>query len=158
MTFENLTIASYNIRGLTDKLKKVQLTKDLKFYNVDVCCVQETKITEGIDINIRDYRLICQKTNQKDYGNGFLIHTRLEQHVNKVWKLNDRISILEIQMKPQYVCTQNGKAKITISKKEGKYSSTLKATKLKLLKKRGKYLLKIVLHIVKSLIKIRKSP
>ena len=158
MTFENLTIASYNIRGLTDKLKKVQLTKDLKFYNVDVCCVQETKIAEGIDTNIRDYRLICQKRNQKDYGNGFLIHTRLERHINKVCELNDRISILEIQMKPQYVCTQNGKAKITISKKEGKYPSTLKATKLKLLKKRGKYLLKIVLHIVKSLIKIRKSP
>ena len=53
MTFENLTIASYNIRGFTDKLKKVQLSKDLKFYNVDVCCVQETKITEDIDTNIR---------------------------------------------------------------------------------------------------------
>ena len=78
MTFENLTVASYNIRGLTDKLKKVQLTKDLRFYNADVCCVQETKITESIDTNIRDYRLICQKTNQKDYGNRFLIHTRLE--------------------------------------------------------------------------------
>ena len=31
MTFEHLTIASYNIWGLTDKLKKVQLSKDLKF-------------------------------------------------------------------------------------------------------------------------------
>ena len=28
MMFENLTIASYNIWGLTDKLKKVQLSKD----------------------------------------------------------------------------------------------------------------------------------
>ena len=129
MTFENLTIASYNIRGFTDKLKKVQLSKDLKFYNVDVCCAQETKITENIDTNIRDYRLIYQKTNQKDYGNGFPIHKRLEQHIHKVWKLNDRISILEIQMKPQYVCTQNGKAKITISKKEEKYTSTLKGKK-----------------------------
>ena len=53
----------------------------------------------------------------------------------KVWKLNDRISILEIQIKPQYVCTQNGKAKITISKKEENYTSTLKPTKLKILKK-----------------------
>ena len=44
----------------------------------------------------------------------FLIHKRLEQHIHKVWKLNDKLSILEIQMKPQYVCTQNGKAKITI--------------------------------------------
>ena len=53
MAFENLTIASYNIRGLTDKLKKVQLSKDLKFHNVDVCCVQETKITEDIDTKMR---------------------------------------------------------------------------------------------------------
>ena len=53
MAFENLTIASYNIRGLTDKLKKVQLSKDLKFYNDDVCCVQETKITEDIDTKMR---------------------------------------------------------------------------------------------------------
>ena len=55
MTFENLTIASYNIRGLTDKLKKVQVNKDLKFYNLDVCCIQETKITEDINNNIPDY-------------------------------------------------------------------------------------------------------
>ena len=40
VTFENLTIASYNIRSLTDKLKKVQLSKYLKFYDLDVCCVQ----------------------------------------------------------------------------------------------------------------------
>ena len=60
---------------------------------------------------VSDYRLICQKTKQKDHGNGFLIHKRLEQHIHKVWKLNDKILILEIQMKPQYVCTQNGKAK-----------------------------------------------
>ena len=65
---ENFTIGSYNIRGLTDKLKKVQLSKDLKFYNVDVCCVQETKITEDIDTNIRDCQLVSQKTNQKYYG------------------------------------------------------------------------------------------
>ena len=51
---------------------------------------------------------------------------------------------LEIQMKPQYVCTQNGKAKITISKKEEKYTSTLKGTKLRILKTPKKYLLKIV--------------
>ena len=59
--------------------------------------------------------LFAKKTNQKDYENGFLIYARLEQHINKVWKLNDRISILEIQMKLQHVCTQNGKAKITVS-------------------------------------------
>ena len=47
-------------------------------------------------------------------------------------------------MKPQYICTQNGKAKITISKKEEKYTSTLKGKKLKILKTPEKYLLKIV--------------
>ena len=89
------------------------------------------QITEDIDTNIRDYRLICQKANQEDYGNGFLIYKKLEQHMDKIWKLNDRISILEAQLKSQYVCTQNGKEKITISKKGEKYPSTLKCTKLK---------------------------
>ena len=64
--FENPTIESYNIRGLTDKLKKVQFSKDLKFYNVDVCFAQENKITEDIDTNICDNRLICQKKQTKN--------------------------------------------------------------------------------------------
>ena len=45
---------------------------------------------------------------------------------------------------PQYVCTQNGTAKTTISKKEEKYKSNLKGTKLTILKKTEKNLLKIV--------------
>ena len=52
MTFKNITTANYNNGGLTDKRKTVKLSKDLKFYNIDVCCVQETKITEDIDTNI----------------------------------------------------------------------------------------------------------
>ena len=47
-------------------------------------------------------------------------------------------------MKRQYVCAQNGKAKITISKEEEKYKSYLKGTKLRILKTPEKYLLKIV--------------
>ena len=47
--------------------------------------MQETKITEDIDTNILDYRLICQKTNQKDGLRAwFLMHERLEQHIYKV--------------------------------------------------------------------------
>ena len=47
-------------------------------------------------------------------------------------------------MKPQYICTQNGKAKITISKKEEKSTSNIRGTKLKILKTPEKYLLKII--------------
>ena len=45
---------------------------------------------------------------------------------------------------PQYVCTQNGKAKIIISKKEEKYTSNLKGTKLTILKKNRETFTKIV--------------
>ena len=88
---ENVTIGSYNIRGLTDKLKKVQLSKDLKFYKVDVCCVQETKITEDIDTNIRDCQLISQKTNQKYYGisNTQKIRTAYTQSMETKWQIID---------------------------------------------------------------------
>ena len=60
-------------------------------------------------------------------------------------------------MKPQYVCTQNGKAKITISKKEEKYTSTLKGTKLRILKTPKKYLKIVNVYATHSEI-INKNP
>ena len=65
MTFENLTIASYNIRGLTDKLKKVQLSKDLKFCNVDACCVQETKSLKILILTYVTTDLFVKKQTKK---------------------------------------------------------------------------------------------
>ena len=35
--------------------------------NVDVCCLQETKIKKGIDINVKNNRLICFPSEKSHY-------------------------------------------------------------------------------------------
>ena len=47
-----LSIGTFNVRGLNDDQKKLNLALDMKKYNVDICCLQETKISKGSDINI----------------------------------------------------------------------------------------------------------
>ena len=58
MVSKQLSFASFNVRGLSEKVKKLSLSNDLKNYKVDICCLQETKIINGCDINIGEYRLI----------------------------------------------------------------------------------------------------
>lgn len=106
--------------------------------------MQETKIKNGRDQNIRDYRLICLKTTQKDYGNGFLVHKKLESSIHKVWSVDNRISVIQIKTKPRYISSHNGKAKITIRKQEQRYESHLTGTKLRITKSQEKYLLTII--------------
>ena len=74
MTRKNIfNTGTFNVRGLTDEFKQEQLVHDGKKYKIDICCLQETKITENRDINIKDYRLITLQSNCRHYGNGFLI-------------------------------------------------------------------------------------
>ena len=89
----------FNVRGLLQQVKKSKLSKDLESYGVDLFCLQETKIKSGCNKNVGKYRLICLKTTQKDYGNGFMISKRLEPKLERVWRVDDRISVLQIKLK-----------------------------------------------------------
>ena len=46
---EEFTIATFNIRGLTSEIKQVALLWDINKYEIDLYCIQETKIAEYID-------------------------------------------------------------------------------------------------------------
>ena len=76
-----LSVATFSVRGLSDKVKQFNLSKELRSYKVDVCCIQETKIKQGCNETSNDYCLICLKTNQKDYGNGYLLHGSLASYI-----------------------------------------------------------------------------
>ena len=41
--YKDFNIGSFNVRGLSEKLKQQSLVSDIIKYNVDVCCIQETK-------------------------------------------------------------------------------------------------------------------
>ena len=93
---KELNIATFNVRGLTAKQKQKALVKDMKNYKIDICCTQETKIKDGIDKNIKNYRLISLPTESKHYGNGFIISKKLVNNIHRYWKVSDRIAVLQL--------------------------------------------------------------
>ena len=96
MRTTELCVATFNVRGLTCNIKQHQLAEDLKKYNIDIACIQETKIQNGVDINVGDCRLITFETQNKYYGLGFAINKQWCDSIHRTWKVNDRISVLQL--------------------------------------------------------------
>ena len=59
----------FNVRGLKSEIKKEKLCGDIY-----LVCLQETKIANGADADrtIKQYRLLCFKSNLKDLDVAFL--------------------------------------------------------------------------------------
>ena len=73
------SVATFNVRGLTNHVKQETLSRDIKKYKSDICCLQETKITEHFDKTTpHGNRLTTIPLISKHYGNGFIS--------NKKWK------------------------------------------------------------------------
>ena len=94
---KNFSLGTFNVRGLCDDLKKESLASDLEKYRLDICCLQETKIKEGLDITTENgHRLICLESEQKCYGNGFIVDKKWVSSIHRYWRVNDRIAILQL--------------------------------------------------------------
>ena len=98
-----LQIGTFNVRGLTSKIKKEALDEDLQKYKTDVICLQETKIREGVDINLKNSRLLTFPTENGHYGNGFLINKNKTQEIHRVWKVDERMCVLQMKDKEQKI-------------------------------------------------------
>eukprot|EP00117_Sycon_ciliatum_P027954 scpid25971/ scgid5154/ len=94
----NLNIATFNVLGLKSSLKRTTLTRDLARCAVDVCSLQETKLTDGLDESILGHRLICFPTKNYHYGLGFAVSSRLEIH--RYWAVSDRVAVLTLSSSP----------------------------------------------------------
>ena len=92
------SIATFNVRGLTQEYKQEQLSRDITNYNIDICSIQELKIDNSTDTVINnDNRLICFPTGEnKSHGNGFIVAKKWSNQVNRYWKVTDRICVLEL--------------------------------------------------------------
>ena len=97
---KNFTLGTFNVRGLTKSYKQRSLSEDINRYNIDICCLQETKIKENKDILLENgNRLITlgTETGNIHYGNGFIINKKWRESVNSFWKVSDRICILQLK-------------------------------------------------------------
>ena len=62
-------ITSFGIRGLNDQIKHEQISSKLGQYLWMICCLQETKIKNGCDKNVQDYRLTLSWWRALSCGN-----------------------------------------------------------------------------------------
>ena len=97
--FKTFNIATFNVRGMANDYKKEQLIRDMTTYNVDVCCLQETKLAQGINKDIKDHKIIAFESKQIEYGNGFVINKKWKDFIYKFWKVSDRVCVLQLRSK-----------------------------------------------------------
>ena len=86
------SLGSFNVRGITEDMKKEQLVSDIAQYGVDVCALQETKIRETGVHNINENIVITFDSTNKHYGNGFVVSKKWQKYVYKYWRESDRIA------------------------------------------------------------------
>ena len=92
-----MNVATFNVRGLElkDNVKLDNLIKDCRQYKVDLLAIQETKNSNSlIDFTTDKHRIILYDTSKTYLGLGFVIAPSLVDHIERQWKIDDRISII----------------------------------------------------------------
>ena len=69
MVTRTFNLVTSNGRGLTKTIKLEKLSKDILKYKIDICCIQETKINKGCDVDVLGSRLVCIPSESAHYGN-----------------------------------------------------------------------------------------
>ena len=88
-------------------------------YKVDVLCIQETKLRDGIDCNIgKSNRLKALSTDNVHHGVGFIVSSKWKENIHRYWKVSDRIAVLQLTTNaPESKCTQLGQLRLNIVRK-----------------------------------------
>ena len=74
------------------------MVRDIQNYDLDVCCLQETKIKEETETVIQGNTIITFSSICEHYGNGFVISKKLTNSIYKYWRVSDRICVLQIKI------------------------------------------------------------
>ena len=108
---KEFNIGTFNVRGLKDEQKRQDLAQDAERYNIDVLCIQETKLSEGIDCNVgnKNDRLIALSSDNVHHGVGFVVSSKWKENIYKYWKVSDRIAVLQLSTNaPEFKSSQLG--------------------------------------------------
>ena len=95
----NTILATFNAHGLSARYKQECFAKDMMRRQIDVCCVQETKIDKDLDIMLGKYKLINFPPTCRAYGLAFIVAPTLIPLIHRCWAVSDRVAVLTI--KPQ---------------------------------------------------------
>ena len=77
---------------------EASLTRINVSYQVDIACLQETKVSELNDEKIDGYRVILLPTNSRHYGLGFALNKHWADRLLSYESISDRIAIATFRL------------------------------------------------------------
>ena len=104
-TIKDLNFGTFNVRGLTLEYKLQHLKDDCEFYNLDVCALQETKLTTTQQKHLKsssgktEYNFLSFETDNHQHGIAFIVK---DTFIFTFKQLHDRLALINL-----YLCRQN---------------------------------------------------
>ena len=98
MKTSTLNIAKFNVQGLSSRLKQETLSQDLVAYKVDICCLQETKLTNGLDDIRNGSRCICPPPICRHYGLGFVVSRSHVEQIHRYRSISDCVAVRTLHL------------------------------------------------------------
>ena len=100
-----ITLGTWNVRGLASNSKRETLAIDCKNYNVDILCIQETKTKDYWEQTLPSgYKLILLEQKDGYHGGlGFVVGPRLVDYITGYKYITDRIAKMDL-----VIPTRNG--------------------------------------------------
>ena len=95
-----LSLATFNVRGLSKELKQHQLGMDCMNYNIDIVAIQETKMTQFKEIILptKNKLLIFEQSESRHGDLGFLINERFIKFVMSWNVISDRVAYINLKL------------------------------------------------------------
>lgn len=87
-----MSLATWNVRGCSDEVKREQIVADSKKLSIDILALQETKCPKGMETIIDKHRFILLPSDVRHYGLGFVISPRLANQLVSHSKISDRVA------------------------------------------------------------------
>ena len=105
-----MRVGTFNVRGMSSKVKQTQLASDMLAYRLDFCGLQETKIAEPLDRMVSEQHRFVNfgQVEGRHGGTGFVVSKRLEPCLTQYKKLSDRVGYAD------FVIPSGGKSKNVI--------------------------------------------
>ena len=108
LPFLLVSLATFNVRGLSNELKQSYLDRDCTEYNFDIIAIQETKIKESFEqvFPCSGNKLyVFDQTSCRQRGIGFMINKRMIPCITAIKQVSDNIAYIEVELK-----SKNGKS------------------------------------------------
>ena len=87
-----MRVGTFNVRGMSSKVKQTQLASDMLSHRLDFCGLQETKIAESLCRMVSEQHRFVNfgQVEGRHGGTGFVVSKRLEPCLTQYKKLSDR--------------------------------------------------------------------